>query len=97
MTVTEVRTFVWNEQGPINYERTVEKWPRTQTIKPLYEVNSAAFMVDVEMISRVNDRIGRRPRLLSLDRKVSFDIDWPEDFEIAQLLWHSMHNLDYEM
>ncbi|PYE38591.1 CMP-N-acetylneuraminic acid synthetase [Rhizobium sp. PP-F2F-G20b] len=96
MTVTEVRTFVWNEQGPINYERTVEKWPRTQTIKPLFEVNSAAFMVDVEMISRVNDRIGRRPRLFPLDRKVSFDIDWPDDFDIAELIWHNLHNIDFE-
>jgi CMP-N-acetylneuraminic acid synthetase len=96
MSVTEIRTFVWNEQRPINYERSVEKWPRTQTIKPIYEVNSAAFLIDANLMARVGDRIGRRPRLFSLDKKVSFDIDWPDDFELAEMMWLKMANVDYE-
>jgi CMP-N-acetylneuraminic acid synthetase len=84
MSVSELRTFVWNDMGPINYERSVEKWPRTQTIKPLFEVNSAAFITDAKLIGLLNDRIGRRPRLFVLDKKVAFDVDWPDDFELAE-------------
>ncbi|NVP54858.1 cytidylyltransferase domain-containing protein [Mycoplana rhizolycopersici] len=97
MTVTDVRTFVWNDRGPINYERSVEKWPRTQTIKPLYEVNSAAFITDVSLMARLDDRIGRRPRLVSLDKRVAFDVDWPDDFDVAEMMWRSMHDrADFE-
>ena len=29
MSVNELRTFIWNKVGAINYDRAVEKWPRT--------------------------------------------------------------------
>ena len=32
MTVTMLQKFVWNDTSPINYDQSVEKWPRTQTI-----------------------------------------------------------------
>ena len=34
MTVTPLQNFLWNAAGPINYDRNVEKWPRTQTLDP---------------------------------------------------------------
>ena len=87
MSVSKIQTFLWNEKGPINYDRSIEKWPRTQTIKPVYEVNSAVFIVDINIYKTLNDRIGNKPYLYELDKIKSFDIDWEEDFEIAQILW----------
>ena len=36
--------FIWKESEPINYNRNLEKWPKTQTIEPLWEVNSGIFL-----------------------------------------------------
>ena len=35
MTVTKLQKFIWNESKPINYDRNLEKWPKTQTIEAL--------------------------------------------------------------
>ncbi|MRU15678.1 acylneuraminate cytidylyltransferase family protein [Roseovarius sp. A21] len=86
MTTTLLRAFLWTEDGPLTYDRSVEKWPRTQTITPVHEVNSGVFLAPVEVYSRHQDRIGETPRLYPLDRLTAFDIDWEEDFVIAEQL-----------
>tara|TARA_R110002049_G_scaffold290950_3_gene474615 strand:+ start:1737 stop:2444 length:708 start_codon:yes stop_codon:yes gene_type:complete len=86
MTTTQLHAFLWNEAGPLNYDRQVEKWPRTQTLTPVHEVNSAAFLASADVYSRCNDRIGDKPKLLPLGRLTALDIDWEEDFVIAEQL-----------
>ena len=87
MTVNKIQTFLWNREGPINYDRSVEKWPRTQTLSPVYELNSGAFLASIDTYREHKDRIGKNPLFYELDNKESFDIDWPDDFEIAELIW----------
>lgn len=86
MTVTELQGFIWDESGPVNYDRSVEKWPRTQTLNPLYEVNSGAFVAPVSVYRDQKDRIGDAPFKYKLDKIQGFDIDWEEDFQIAEAL-----------
>lgn len=86
MTVTEIYSFLWQDGEPLNYNRNVEKWPRTQTIKPISEVNSAIFLASSEVYRNNNDRIGSKPYLYKLDKIISHDIDWPEDFIIAECM-----------
>ncbi len=88
MSVTKIQKFIWNNVQPINYDKRKEKWPRTQTIEPLYEINSGIFISDIEIYKKESDRIGRTPLLYELDEKIAFDIDWEIDFEIAELLWN---------
>lgn len=84
MTTNLIHGFIWNNEHPINYDRTVEKWPRTQTLEPLFEVNSAAFIAPISVYSELNDRIGARPYLFQMDRISGMDIDWPEDFTLGE-------------
>lgn len=84
MTTSALKSFIWNEEGPINYDRTQEKWPRTQTLPTLYEINSGVFLADSEIYSQENDRIGKKVKLFNLDKIEGHDIDWPEDFIIAE-------------
>jgi CMP-N-acetylneuraminic acid synthetase len=89
MTTTPFRGFLWNDQGPVNYDRTIERWPRTQTLAPLHEVNSAVFIASSDVCSQYLDRIGKSPYLYSLDRFIGHDIDWEEDFLMAEQLINS--------
>lgn len=85
MTTTPIQNFLWNDDGPINYDRTTEKWPRTQTLQPVHEVNSAAFLAHRDVYAALDDRIGNRPYLYEMNKLVAHDIDWPEDFLSAEL------------
>lgn len=84
MSVTPLHGFLWNDAGPINYDRMVEKWPRTQTMAPVYEINSAAFIAHAAIYQRYNDRIGARPFLYQMSKISALDIDWDEDFQLAE-------------
>ena len=86
MTTTLLHGFLWDDKGPTNYDRSLEKWPRTQTIKALHEINSGAFINSAEGYKLLQDRIGNKPFLYSLNKLESFDIDWPEDFLIAEAI-----------
>ena len=86
MTTTVLHAFLWNEAGPMTYDRSIEKWPRTQTIAPVHEINSSAFLAPVGLYTRLNDRIGDRPLLYPMDKLTAMDIDWEEDFVIAETL-----------
>ncbi|WP_312479660.1 acylneuraminate cytidylyltransferase family protein [Stutzerimonas nitrititolerans] len=86
MTTTAIYGFLWQAEQPLNYDRCIEKWPRTQTLRPVHEINSGAFLASSEIYRELDDRIGRRPSLYELDKLVSYDIDWPEDFLIAQCM-----------
>lgn len=86
MTTTLTHGFLWNEQEPINYDRTKEKWPRTQTIAPVHEINSGMFLNSAENYRKLDDRIGNKPFLYPLDKITAHDIDWHEDFIIAEAI-----------
>lgn len=89
MSTHLIHGFLWNEQGAINYDRTKEKWPRTQTIQPIHEINSAVFLNSAENYAAYNDRIGVKPFLYPMDKIQSFDIDWEEDFKIAEAMYQT--------
>ena len=86
MTTSLIHGFLWNKEGPINYDRTKEKWPRTQTIEPIHEINSAVFLSSAANYAALNDRIGKAPYLYPLNKIIAHDIDWPEDFIIAEAI-----------
>jgi CMP-N-acetylneuraminic acid synthetase len=90
MTVTKLQKFIWNDTAPINYDYNVEKWPRTQTLEPLWEVNSGAFITTKEIYRERMDRIGARPYLFPLHGELAFDIDWLPDFTIAEAIYKTI-------
>ncbi len=81
MGVTRLQTFLWSKDGCVSHDRSVAKWPQTQDLAPLWEVNSSIFIIDRDQMSMRADRIGDRPLLHEVDRTQAFDIDWPEDFD----------------
>lgn len=86
MTTTLIYGFLWQDEKPLNYNRAIEKWPRTQTLKPIHEVNSGAFLASCNIYKTIKDRIGERPYLFELDKITSLDVDWPEDFKLADII-----------
>ncbi len=89
MAVTPLRTFLWSADGPVNYRPDPVRWPRTQDIAPLYEVNSALFIVPREIARRRGDRVGERPLLFEMTHLEAVDVDWEQDFLIAEAVWRS--------
>jgi CMP-N-acetylneuraminic acid synthetase len=88
MSVTSLRKFLFYKNGEaVNFDRNIELWPRTQTLSPVYEANSAFFINSLNNYLLYKDRIGKNPFFYELDSIKSFDIDWEEDFKIAEIIY----------
>jgi N-acylneuraminate cytidylyltransferase len=90
MSVKEIQNYIWSdiENKVLNRkDGDLKKWPRTQDLEKIYEVNSAIFMASKRIYSEGQDRIGVRPYLLSHTSLQSVDIDWEDDFKIAERLY----------
>lgn len=92
MTVKELKGFIWNQDRPVNYNISDEKWPRTQTLKPLFEIDSAVFLNSIEQYKKFNDRIGLKPAMYIQNAEKSIDIDWPDDFLFAEFIWRQKNS-----
>jgi len=87
MTVTPIQNFIWNKSGPVNYDRAIEKWPRTQTLEPLYIINNAVFIAPAEIYKKHQDKMGYNPKFHALNNIQELDIDWEDDFKLCEALW----------
>jgi len=90
MTVLKLQGFIWSKSKPISYDRNQMKWPMTQNIEPLFEVDSGVFLSSIENYKLHLDRIGRHPFLYEQDKIKSIDIDWPDDFYFAERMWQQL-------
>lgn len=90
--VTELRNFLLNEDGELINNSTNLPWPRTQDLNPLYEINHTMFLAHRNIYIKEKNRIGHKPLLHVMDKIHSFDIDWEDDFTIAEILYQKLFN-----
>jgi len=90
--VTEFKNFLLNAQGKIINNTTSLPWPRTQDLESLYEINHTMFLAKREIYVEHKNRIGEHPYLFVMDKMKSFDIDWEEDYLIAELIYKSLYD-----
>jgi len=79
-----IRTFAWYEGQPLNY--SPDAIPRTQTLEPVYIETSAFFIFPRQLWRERRRRIGDRPYMALVDRIEGLDIDYPEDFALAEVI-----------
>ena len=65
------------------------EWPRTQDLVPLYEITHAMFIAPRKFYAD-GRRTGTHPKLYELDKLRSHDVDWDDDFAIAEALFNYM-------
>ena len=85
--VKELKNFLLNKDGNLINNTTSIPWPRTQDLDPLYEINHTVFLAKREVYTDMKNRIGKKPFLHVMDEIHSFDIDWPDDFAIAEMMF----------
>jgi N-acylneuraminate cytidylyltransferase len=87
ISVTEIKNFILNSSGRIINNNSDMPWPRTQDLEPLYEINHVLFIANRNVYSLQKNRVGNNPYLYTMDKIKSIDVDWEEDFIIAEELY----------
>ena len=89
--VTELKNFLLNREGKLVNNTTDIPWPRTQDLEALYPINHTMFLAKREVYVEQKNRIGKKPLLHVMDEFHSFDIDWPDDFAIAEIMYKNLY------
>ena len=90
--VTELKNFLLNKHGDLINNTTPIPWPRTQDLSPLYEINHTMFIAKRDVYIEQKNRIGKKVWLYVMDKLHSFDIDWADDFAIAEVLFNHFYS-----
>ena len=85
-----MRRLFWNSDGTPNNFRP-ECVPRTQDLQPLYSEVSAAYVFLKKTFEKYQRRIGMVPYIVKVNGIEGIDIDYPEDFEIADAVYMKLY------
>jgi len=85
--VTKVQTRFYDKNAnAINHNPN--ELLRTQDLEPMYEENSNFYIFSKEAFKNAgNKRIGLKPQIFEVNKLEAIDIDEPEDFTLAELLY----------
>ena len=89
--VTELKNFLLDKDGKLVNNTTNIPWPRTQDLEPLYEINHTMFLAKREVYTEQKNRLGKKVLLHVMDEIHSKDIDWEDDFTIAEILYKQVN------
>jgi CMP-N-acetylneuraminic acid synthetase len=91
ISVMSLQNFLLDAQAKVfNYDAGANRWPRTQDLPVLYEVNHAMFITSRQVYQQQKNRVGQKPFLYEQDKIKSFDIDWEDDFLIAEAIYDKL-------
>lgn len=84
-TAAPVRDFLWLDGKPINYNP--ENAVRTQELPPIYKETIGCYVFTKEAFLKRNGKIGYHPYVCEVGEFEDVDIDYPEDFAIANAIY----------
>lgn len=88
-TAEKLQRLLWeNDSKPMNFDAA--DIPRTQDLKPIYCEISAAYVFRKEVFEKYQRRIGMNPYITIVSGIECVDIDYPEDFEMANAVYMSL-------
>jgi CMP-N-acetylneuraminic acid synthetase len=84
-TAEKLQNLLWCKNKPLNFDP--QNVPRTQDLEPIYNEVSAAYVFKKEVFINHKRRIGVNPYICEVSKIESVDIDYPEDFQIANAIY----------
>lgn len=85
-TAEKIQKLLWSAScTPINFDP--QNIPRTQDLPVIYDEISAAYIFKKEVFLKMKRRIGVKPHITEVSGIECVDIDFPEDFEIANAIY----------
>lgn len=80
-----IKTFLWSEGKPLNFDPN--HFPRTQDLPDIYGETSIAYVFTKKSFIENNRRLGVKPYIKEVGKIEAMDIDYLEDFEIADVIY----------
>lgn len=83
-----IQEFLWQNGTAMNFD--IQNFPRTQDLTPIYSEAPGAYVFAKGTFKKYDRRVGVKPFVKEISEVESRDIDYPEDFEIANAIYMQM-------
>lgn len=84
-TGEKIQRLMWYNGEPLNFDAA--NVPRTQDLPVYYNEVSAAYVFTRETFETLKRRIGVKPYICEVSGYECVDIDYPEDFDVANAIY----------
>lgn len=84
-TASKVQDFLWRDGCPLNFYP--EKIARTQDLPEIYKESVGCYVFTKDMFMLLQRRVGLKPFICEVSKFEEIDIDYPEDFDIANAIY----------
>ncbi len=86
-TAEKIQDFLWQNGEPLNFD--AKNLPRSQDLSCLYRETSGVYVFTKEVFEKYKRRIGINPKIIEVNKKEMIDINYPEDFQLAEKMLDS--------
>lgn len=83
-----LQEFLWCKGTAMNFD--IQHFPRTQDLEPIYSEAPGAYVFSKETFTKYDRRVGMHPYIHEISEIESRDIDYPDDFDIANAIYMSI-------
>ncbi|MDA8580098.1 hypothetical protein N9K72_03895 [Pontimonas sp.] len=94
LAVEPMQDFLIFRDKPMNFGQPENYWPRTQDLESFHRVTSGLFIGGTADLLAHGARAGNRPLFFEVTGPEALDIDWPQQFQMAQMIASSGQYLD---
>lgn len=84
-----IKEFLWLNGKALNYNP--DKKPRSQDLPEILSLDSATDIIECKQMIKDRSFVSKEPYLFVVDSIEGKEVDWPEDFEICELLYQKRH------
>lgn len=81
-TAEKIQDFMWENGNALNFDAS--NVPRSQDLPILYRETSGVYVFKKEVFEKYKRRIGAHPKIIEVNKKEMVDINYPEDFLLAE-------------
>lgn len=80
----KIQDYLWRDGEALNFDAT--NVPRSQDLPIIYRETSGIYVYKKEVFEQYHRRIGIKPYIKEVSFKESIDINYPEDFQLAEIM-----------
>ncbi|MDR1769708.1 MAG: CMP-N-acetylneuraminic acid synthetase [Hungatella sp.] len=84
----KLQSFMWYDSKPLNFSLGCA--PRTQDMKPYYCELSSPYVFTKKVFEKYHGRTGKNPYICECSEIEAIDIDYPEDFVLANAVYTTL-------
>lgn len=81
----KMQNFMWFRNKPLNF--MLDYAPRTQDMEPYFCELSSPYVFTKSVVDKYHGRTGEKPYICVATEIEAIDIDYPEDFELANAVY----------